>query len=380
MGNKLIENIFSIKNDNDKKHKVITLFSAKIKIKSYKLMCKKLEKKYINLAEKNKRYLEAIKTNPEMYELYVRNPNMIKLDEERYPIGMKMVNEILSKSQMPLFYLVEIETINKCNGECDFCPVNKYDDPRELKIMDKELFYSIIQQLKELGYQGRVSLYSNNEPLLDKRIFEFVEYAKKELKKAHIALYSNTLLLDIDKFKKLVPYLDTFVLDIYYSDEVKISDKLKQVLEYCIENKELQKKVKVQIIDRHAIRNNRGGKSKNRKNVYALKTPCLHPFTQVIIRPDGKLSLCCNDGTADFTMGDLTKDKLIDIWRNDKYKEIRNKLKVGRHMIDKCKYCDAFGGFGINANPAAFTEKQIRASWDNLRPYLYPPPTHNEKK
>ena len=380
MANNIIQNIFSIKNDTDKKHKIITLFFTKIKIKSYKLMYKNFEKKCTNLKEKNKRYLEAIKTNPEMYEIYIRNPKIKEKDEKHYNIASAKINEILSKPQMPLFYMCEIETINKCNGECDFCPVNRYDDPREFKLMDEHLFYNIINQLKELNYNGRLYLFSNNEPLMDKRIYDFMDYARKELPNVHMGLFSNTLLLDLDKFKRLIPNLNTFVLDVYHDGEEIIPNNLIPVIEYCLKNQDLQRKVKVQFINKKAIRNNRGGNSKNRKHLYAPKSPCLFPFTQVIIRPDGKLSLCCNDATAEFTMGDLTKDKLINIWNNEQYKELRNRMQQGRKLINKCRFCDAFLGYGFNYSPNyLFTEKEFDISWIKIKEIIknnseLPPP------
>lgn len=74
---------------------------------------------------------------------------------------------------------IELETYNRCNNDCAFCPVNRNNDTRKAHYMDEKLFYSIIDQLRIMDYSGSICLYSNNEPLLDKRIFKFVEYAKK---------------------------------------------------------------------------------------------------------------------------------------------------------------------------------------------------------
>lgn len=85
-----------------------------------------------------------------------------------------------------LFKYVEIETINRCNGDCGFCPVNKNEKQREYKKMDRDLFEKIIIQLEELDYDGLLALFSNNEPFLDDRIFEFAQYARTKLPKAYI--------------------------------------------------------------------------------------------------------------------------------------------------------------------------------------------------
>ena len=40
--------------------------------------------------------------------------------------------------------LISIETVNRCNGTCAFCPCNINDEKRPFKRMTEELFYSII--------------------------------------------------------------------------------------------------------------------------------------------------------------------------------------------------------------------------------------------
>ena len=360
MSNKVLQRIFSI--TNEKTNKIITILGIKIKIKSLIL-----ENRY--LKEKNKYYLEAIKSNPEMFEIYIKNPELQKQDKKRTPIVREKIERLLNSNPYPLFYLVEIETINRCNGECAFCPVNRFDDPREFKLMDESLFYNIIQQLKELNYKGRIQIFSNNEPLMDKRIYDFSDYVRKELSDCHSVIFTNGILLTLEKFKRLIPNYDTFCIDIYYSGEQKIPDNIKPIIDLCLKDKKLQKKVKVQFIDKEAIRNNRGGNSKNRKNIYHLDCPCLTPFVQVVIRPDGKLSLCCNDATAEFTMGDLTKEKLIDIWEGKYYQEVRDKLKYDRVQISKCYNCDSFGSsYGVNSSKDyVFTQKQIVKAWEKVR-------------
>lgn len=66
----------------------------------------------------------------------------------------------------------------------------------------------------------------------------------------------------------------------------------------------------------------------------------MYPFEQVVIRPDGKISLCCNDATGKVTMGDLTKDTLLTIWRGEKYQSIRKTMLQNRSLNPLCKDCD----------------------------------------
>lgn len=72
------------------------------------------------------------------------------------------------------------------------------------------------------------------------------------------------------------------------------------------------------------------------------KERCALPFKQLIIRPDGKVSLCCNDPLGKNTLGDLTKESVLDVWNNDKFKTVRKCLYEGRANWKHCEYCDAF--------------------------------------
>ena len=48
---------------------------------------------------------------------------------------------------------VSLETCTSCNHRCPFCPVSV--DPREREVMSQELFESIVDQVVEVGRQGR---------------------------------------------------------------------------------------------------------------------------------------------------------------------------------------------------------------------------------
>lgn len=244
------------------------------------------------------------------------------------------------KSQ--LFNHIEIETINRCNGSCSFCPVNRNVDPREKKVMTREMFYNIVGQLEEINYSGRFTTFSNNEPLLDERIIEFNQYAKKHLPNARLHLFSNGTLMTLEKFKALINILDELIID-NYQQELHLIKPCIEIQEYCKEYPELTKKVTIVLRKPQEILTSRGGEAPNRKNIgnYA-KDRCLLPYKQIIVRPDGKVSLCCNDATGKYTLGDLTKEKLVDIWYGPRFEMVRKCLYEGRENWGNCQYCDTF--------------------------------------
>lgn len=116
--------------------------------------------------------------------------NKLKLTAKQYIIEQENQNffDCIDTSRPPLFSSVEIETINACNGRCSFCPVNRALDPRTHIMMRRDLFEKIIIELQTLNYSGRIGLFSNNEPFLDKRIIDFAKYAREHLPYAYLYL------------------------------------------------------------------------------------------------------------------------------------------------------------------------------------------------
>ena len=103
--------------------------------------------------------------------------------------------------KQPLFRNIQIQTIFGCNLKCSFCP-NSYIE-QKIKLMDKELFKKIINELSELNFKGRLSPYLMNEPLMDERLIDLISYSRTKLPSAKIRINSNGLLLSEDKIFQL---------------------------------------------------------------------------------------------------------------------------------------------------------------------------------
>ena len=241
-----------------------------------------------------------------------------------------------------LFDHIEIETINQCNGNCSFCPVNVKSDPREKTVMTDEMFYNIVDQLSEIHYAGRFTTFSNNEPFLDDRIIDFNRYAREKLPNARMHLFTNGTLLTIEKFVSIVEFLDELVIDNYQKD-LKLIKPCQEIVSYVETHPELKKKVTIVLRNPNEILTSRGGKAPNRKEIPEYPDDrCVLPFKQMIIRPDGKVSLCCNDATGKYTLGDASKEMLLDIWNGPEFAMVRKCLYEGRKNWGDCRYCDNF--------------------------------------
>lgn len=287
--------------------------------------------------------INALQTHaPRIYDKIICPLSALGMDRVSHFIVKKEIKKIVNQSPFPLFKLVQIETINKCNNDCNFCPANKNVDPRPSILMDRALFLFIIEQLREMEYSGCLELFSNNEPLLDNRIVEFSEIVRKALPSASIRIFTNGTLLTLEKFKKIIPYLDKLRIDNYSDDGRTLISPVERLYNVIKDKEEYKEKVEIVTIKKNAIRSTRGGLAKNRSKVYFLKSPCVYPFSQITIRPDGKVSLCCNDVYGNYTLGDLTKQTLSDVWNGGAYWSIRDELLRGRDHVPMCRNCDVF--------------------------------------
>ena len=280
--------------------------------------------------------------NPYIYrKMQLTDEDAVPKRDERNVDFMNACAEVLAV-QKPLFNQIEIETYNRCNGGCEFCPVSVKNDTREEKIMSESLFYKIIDELSNIDYHGCLSLFSNNEPFLDQRIMEFCQYVRQSVPHAKTHLYTNGTLLTLDIFIKVIEYLDELIID-NYNVELALTPNNLAIKNYCEEHPELKKKVTIFLRNPKEILEARGGQAPNKKKRELLSdVKCTHPFRQLIIRPDGKVSICCNDALGFTDMGDVSKDSLVDIWWGERFREVREKINAGgRGKVEFCRYCDS---------------------------------------
>lgn len=257
----------------------------------------------------------------------------------------RRIRRFTDAASPPLFSHVEIETINRCNGDCAFCPVNRRDDVRAFARMDGALFDRILGQLADMGYSRYLALFSNNEPLLDDRIALFAAEARRALPRARLSLSTNGGLLTIELFARLMPHLDVMTIN-NYGPTPRLRDSVRAIRDFCRtpEGERLIAGRTVEICLRRDadILTSRAGSAPNRKPpARPIALPCALPFTQMAVRPDGKVSLCCNDALGRVTLGDLRTETLDGVWRGEAYAAVRKAmLDGGRAALALCRECD----------------------------------------
>jgi len=254
------------------------------------------------------------------------------------------VKIISCNKEIPLFKIIELETINRCNSKCQFCPVNATVPQRPKKYMSNELFHKIINELKTMNFVGQICMFSANEPFLDPNIIDRIKFAKINLPNAKMNITSNGSMLNLKKFLASIDYIDELIIN-NYDTERKVHDNLWDIVNYCKEHpeKSYQEKVQIRVRRVDEILSSRAGKAPNRKEFFDVsRHSCALPFQQIIVSPDGKVKLCSNDTLGDCILGDVNTESLVDIWYGEKFNNVREKLFKGRETFDICSKCDFF--------------------------------------
>ena len=104
---------------------------------------------------------------------------------------------------------VEIGIHNFCNRTCTFCPLSRDDvdrkNPKKIIYMDKIMFQSIMEQLSEIDFDGRIDFSRYHEPLSDRRtIVDKIRLTNYFLPNAEISINTNSDYLKRDYLDELL--------------------------------------------------------------------------------------------------------------------------------------------------------------------------------
>jgi GTP 3',8-cyclase len=226
---------------------------------------------------------------------------------------------------------IEIETDWRCNRHCWYC-----SRPSDGITMTEELFQRIIMDLHTWGFKGRISLHSFNEPLLDKRLCRFIKLVKVNLPQCPIVIYSNGDLLTEKMMLRLIAAgMNKIKVSIHEpTSETRILELTKLARKYP------------SIILMEYRDNHRNFSLVTRGNDEIIKKMgkiriffLCYVIYNCVVRSDGNVVLCCNDGLKENIMGNVTINTVQEIWESSKYKEIRNQVFRGKFTLPICKKC-----------------------------------------
>lgn len=260
-----------------------------------------------------------------------------------------------------------LETYSLCNGACKFCPYPSIKDNKN--ILPDNLVYKLIDEISTHDIE-RFSLFNNNEPLLDNRIYNFIRYAKKKMPHIRQTLSSNGRLLSAEIIEKSINIgVDRFFISIPSLKSQKYGELMEYELESILHVIDSVKKSYYPYI-RIAVPKtiyydesefyqqfiSKGLKvitwgieaKKNWTNyndicnfgVIDYGCGCDRPLDQAIISANGDVLICCRDWYHENVFGNVKNNTIEEIWKFKSTREVQNKISRGEYcLVECCKTC-----------------------------------------
>lgn len=207
--------------------------------------------------------------------------------------------------------------------------------------MEPDLYQKIIQQLKDIEFQGRISYDFYNEPLLSPNLITFSELAKKELPRVEIHLYTNGSLLDLDKFRKLKKAGVTKFIITKHEDHFNESKPyrfertLKELTDRELKSVDYRDYTNLKLTNRAGALNHIQSSIEDIQNY-----PCFIPTFMMTITVNGTVLPCFEDFYQKMAMGNIKDQHIRDIWQRPEYVRFRKMLMLGqRSSYEICKNC-----------------------------------------
>jgi len=295
--------------------------------------------------------------------------------------------------QIPLDYplTIYVETTNRCNFRCKFCPESLEDYERRSggwSTMTLDSFKKICDQVQLLTGGKRIktmNFYMMGEPLLNKDILRMTKYAKNKDLAERLILTTNGSLLHTKQAGEFIGSgLDYIRISIYGANQsvheyvTRSRSKLDNIRRAAIGIRELRKEKKedkpfiyIKMLDmgekENAMFRNMfegagdeiaieprmdwNGSPENFSGIerddlisseyFGLKkVVCPYPFYTLVINSDLSVSVCCVDWERKLVVGNLNNETLTDIWKGEKLRRLQNAHLAGkRESIEGCKDC-----------------------------------------
>lgn len=279
-----------------------------------------------------------------------------------------------------------IETCNYCNLKCVMCPYKGMT--RAKTTMSLLLYRKIIDDAVSMGIT-EVTISGYLEPLLDKFLFERIQYAKS--KGMRVGFSSNgTLLLKNDNLSNILnSHLDWIAFSVDGAtketyEKIRVGARFEDIVEGIGKLNQEKKKMRLVTPEIHlnccvqednyeevktqrrkffeifkgtdifefGTVSTRGKEGKRlprysdfetptiiRKHIY----PCYTLYNYIYCLPDGIVPLCCIDYDGKIILGDMNVQTIAEIWESAQYQKIRQLHIEGRgDEMELCRTCKEF--------------------------------------
>ena len=270
---------------------------------------------------------------------------------------------------------VKIEISPRCNYRCGFCALRTREQQPKWD-MDFGLFKRITREMREAGVE-EIGVFYLGESFMNPRLLvDCIDYLKREIGMPYVFLTSNASMAFPEAVEACMQAgLDSLKWSVNAADEAQFEQVMGvsgKLFERALGNiadtwklrrsggyktglyassirydgaqlERMQALLKERVlpyVDQHywlplysmgAFASQREAElgyrptAGNQGRLDALRAPlpCWSAFTEGHVTAEGKLSACCFDATAHWTMGDLTKQSFMEAWNSSAFTALR---------------------------------------------------------
>lgn len=210
---------------------------------------------------------------------------------------------------------ISFELSNRCNYAPFHkrCPLNT---AKETIILSSKIVRKVFDSLG--GWAGIVAFHTYNEPLIDPRLFTFIEMARGN----YIYILTNGYYLNQSLAQELEEAGAKAIETTAYSEsEMLRLSKIKIAIPYIARRSTLDRRL--EMYDKKPVKCNK---------------PCAAPLNEIIVGCDGCVRLCCYDWKGMHNFGNLYHSELEDVIKE--MKPVFDRLIRGERHLYLCQRCD----------------------------------------
>ena len=284
--------------------------------------------------------------------------NGIYIDPSTYRKSQILDDRIKIFDELPVFSMIELNLLARCNRSCSFCPVSSetfYQDFYDGKLgkLELDLYDKLLDDLSQINFSGLIAYSGLSEPLLHPKINHFIARSKEVLVNARVEIVSNGDVLNKKRLNNLfINGLDTISISLYDGpQQVEYFNKMQAELGLRADQMILRRRYYLNgdygltISNRAGLIDSNEFRSEKDKKVFKLplRKSCFYPFYMLKIDYNGDVTICSHDWRKKGSVGNIKKEKIWDIWKGNALKLIRENLAKKYRNFSPCDECDVYG-------------------------------------
>ena len=252
---------------------------------------------------------------------------------------------------VPPFSCLEIDILGICNRDCFFCPKSdRTKFPNLKEYLELEFYTDILVDLQTHNYDGRISFCGLSEPFIHKQLNELVALTKEYLPDCFLDIITNGDFLKVEQVTELYALgLNKINVSMYDGPEqVEGFEKIRAECGLTPSQFTIRERYLSADQDFGMTINNRGG-SVNLPEYgivpldNSLVRSCYYPFHKVVIDYRGDVMVCPSDWEKSFLVGNLKESSIFDIWKSERFDQLRHDLIRRNRCRKPCTNCNVKG-------------------------------------